>query len=124
MAKILKIKANKDGFRRAGFGFSSKNETILKAEDLTAEQIKALKSEPKLIVVEADDKAATPPAAPNGNENTDSTKDAAAFTGTAAAALAAENGLTAADVTGTAAEGKISKKDVEAAIAARKSAGQ
>ena len=51
MSKKLQVVAKKDGFRRAGFVFGSEA-TILKTDDLTEEQITALKEEPNLVVVE------------------------------------------------------------------------
>lgn len=54
MAKALKVKATKNGYRRAGFGFSSDQETVLFVDQLKEEQIEALKGDANLIVVEAD----------------------------------------------------------------------
>lgn len=54
MAKVLKVKATKDGYRRAGFGFSSSEETTLAVSKLEDEQIKALKEDQNLVVVEAE----------------------------------------------------------------------
>lgn len=54
MANALKIKAKRNGYRRAGFGFSDKTDTILLLKDLKPEQIKALKEDADLIVSETD----------------------------------------------------------------------
>ncbi len=55
MARALKIKAKKPGFRRAGFSFDDAAERIIPLSDLTQEQIDALKAEPNLLVSEIDD---------------------------------------------------------------------
>lgn len=47
-----------EGFRRAGFVFSADKQTVIPLEDLTKDQIKQLKEEPQLVVVETDGAAA------------------------------------------------------------------
>jgi len=49
--KALKIIAKRDGFRRAGHAFGSEA-TLIKVADLNADQVKALKAEPMLVVSE------------------------------------------------------------------------
>ena len=111
MAKALKIKAQVDGFRRAGHAFSSTEEKTLLLSDLSKEQVEALKNEPKLLVVETDVEADGPKA----GKNPDSP-----FASAAAEKLAAENGLSAETLKGTGPDGKITKPDVQAAIDAKK----
>ncbi|MGQ3072570.1 MAG: HI1506-related protein [Ferrovibrionaceae bacterium] len=53
MAKALKIVSRPDSFRRAGHEFTSEPKTIL-LTDLTADQVQALRDEPKLVVVDID----------------------------------------------------------------------
>ena len=48
---VLKVRAMGERFRRAGLAFG-RNETVLYVDDLSADQIKALKAEPRLSVVE------------------------------------------------------------------------
>lgn len=54
---ILKVFAKKDGFRRAGFVFREKDETLIDTdklpEDTREATIKALMEEPMLVVYEA-----------------------------------------------------------------------
>lgn len=54
---ILKVLSKKDGFRRAGFVFREKDETLIDTETLPKENrddiIKALMEEPMLVVYEA-----------------------------------------------------------------------
>lgn len=49
--KALRVRAFNDHFRRAGITFG-KEERVIKLDDLTAEQIAQIKSEPKLAVSE------------------------------------------------------------------------
>lgn len=58
MAKALKVKSKKNGYRRAGFGFSDTEDKTLLLGDLTKEQIAALKEDKNLLVVEAEVKDA------------------------------------------------------------------
>lgn len=58
MAKALKVKAKKNGYRRAGFGFSDTEETSLLLSDLTKEQVDALKGDKNLLVNEVEEKPA------------------------------------------------------------------
>ncbi|PIP98547.1 MAG: hypothetical protein COW76_20510 [Shewanella sp. CG18_big_fil_WC_8_21_14_2_50_42_11] len=51
--KVLKIRSVTPSFRRAGLVFTAK-ESIVLASALTADQIKTLKSEPNLVVVESE----------------------------------------------------------------------
>lgn len=51
--KALQIVSARAGFRRAGIAFG-KEPTTIKVSDLTAEQIKQLKSEPLLAVSEVE----------------------------------------------------------------------
>lgn len=53
MAKKLQVIARADSFRRAGFEFTAEPK-FLDPKDLTEDQIKALKEEPRLVVVEVD----------------------------------------------------------------------
>jgi len=48
---VLKVRALGERFRRAGMSFGPR-ETVLYVDDLSADQIKALKAEPRLSVVE------------------------------------------------------------------------
>ena len=50
---VLRVKAKTDRFRRAGRTFS-RTETRIRLEELTAEQVAALKAEPMLVVIEDD----------------------------------------------------------------------
>ena len=52
MSKITVYSKNKNGFRRAGYAFSSEKPTIIDVNDLSQEQLKALKAEPNLVVTE------------------------------------------------------------------------
>lgn len=54
MAKALKIKSTKDGFRRAGRSFSSTEDTLILLKDLKEGEKEALLEEPILVVVEVD----------------------------------------------------------------------
>lgn len=54
MAKALKVKSTKNGYRRAGHSFSTTSETILFEENLTEEQVKALKEDALLLVIETE----------------------------------------------------------------------
>jgi hypothetical protein len=54
MAKALKIKAKRNGYRRAGHGFSDKEEKYILLDALKKEQIEALTSDDGLIVSEVD----------------------------------------------------------------------
>lgn len=54
----LTIKSKRDGFRRAGIAFSATEATVLQKKDLKKEQIEALKEDPNLLVIDADDKPA------------------------------------------------------------------
>lgn len=56
MAKVLKIKAKTDGYRRAGIEFKASETTIIPLTDLKKEQIEALNKDKNLLVVEGDDK--------------------------------------------------------------------
>ncbi len=49
--KVLVVVGKREGFRRAGYAFG-KEEVRLLVSDLTAEQVKMLKSEPMLVVTE------------------------------------------------------------------------
>jgi hypothetical protein len=53
MAKIIRITAKRDGFRRAGLTHSSQA-VDHKAEDISAKQLAALKAEDMLVVQELD----------------------------------------------------------------------
>ncbi|MBI1214547.1 MAG: hypothetical protein GC185_01855 [Alphaproteobacteria bacterium] len=55
MANALKIKATRNGYRRAGYGFSIDEERTIPFSELTDEQIEALKADKKLIVIKVDD---------------------------------------------------------------------
>ncbi|MDX2094357.1 MAG: HI1506-related protein [Alphaproteobacteria bacterium] len=52
MAIAFKVKAKIQGFRRAGFKFSSTEETVLLLDQLSKAQVEALKAEPNLLVSE------------------------------------------------------------------------
>lgn len=54
MANALKIKAARNGYRRAGFKFSNTEAKVLMMADLNKEQIEALKGDPGLLVSEID----------------------------------------------------------------------
>lgn len=54
MAKAFKVKATRNGYRRAGHSFSSTEEKTLLASDLTKEQIEQLQNDANLVVVETD----------------------------------------------------------------------
>lgn len=54
MANALKVKAKRNGYRRAGRGFSDTTDTILMKAELKPEQIEALTSDKNLIVSEID----------------------------------------------------------------------
>lgn len=57
MAKVLRIRAKRDGFRRAGMAHpAAPTEHAL--DTLTADQVSALKAEPMLVVEEVEDKPA------------------------------------------------------------------
>jgi hypothetical protein len=51
--KVLRVAAKRDSFRRAGRAFT-REATDLPLADLKKGEIEALKSEPNLVVVEAD----------------------------------------------------------------------
>lgn len=55
MTKNLIIKAQTEGYRRAGRGFSAAKATVIPLAELSEEQIKALKEDPRLVVVESAD---------------------------------------------------------------------
>lgn len=76
MSKKLKVIAKRDGFRRAGFAFSATQETVLDTADLTKEQIKALKEEVNLVVIEVEDDEKKAPAKKDDKKNTGGKKDA------------------------------------------------
>ena len=46
----ISVKASKEGYRRAGYAFSATKAISIPLEDLTKEQIKALKNDPNLVV--------------------------------------------------------------------------
>lgn len=52
MTKSLIIKAQTEGYRRAGRGFSATKATVIPLAELSEEQIAALKADPRLVVVE------------------------------------------------------------------------
>jgi hypothetical protein len=60
MSKIT-VKSLVDGFRRGGTAFTREG-VELDTADLTPEQLKAIKDEPKLVVVEHESKSAEKPA--------------------------------------------------------------
>lgn len=60
--KVLRVTAKRDGFRRAGFAFGSAP-VDLPIANLTKDQIELLKSEPMLVVVEAEAEVAELPKA-------------------------------------------------------------
>ncbi|MGA0610563.1 HI1506-related protein [Caldimonas sp. KR1-144] len=60
--KALKVISRRDSFRRAGFEFTGEAKT-LPLDELTDDQVEALKAEPLLVVSEVDiepEKAETP----------------------------------------------------------------
>lgn len=67
--KSLKIRSVPPSFRRAGLSFTAK-ETTLSVSELSEDQIKALKSEPNLVVVEVDQPVNDAP----GDQDTDDAK--------------------------------------------------
>ena len=73
MAIALKIKAKRNGFRRAGFSFSDQ-ETIIPVNDLTKEQVEALKAEPNLLVSEIEIKEQESDPKKDSDENEDVNK--------------------------------------------------
>lgn len=109
MTKVLKIKATADGYRRAGFGFSTTAETVLPLNKLSQEQIEALKADKNLLVVEAEEKPAKGADDAAGG-NTGPNASAAAIK------LAEEYKIDLSTLTGTGAGGAITKGDVEKAI--------
>lgn len=68
MAKKLQVVARGDSFRRAGLEFTG-TPTLLDPDTLTKAQIEALKSEPRLVVVEIEEKAEKT-AKPEDDKNT------------------------------------------------------
>lgn len=53
MTIVLKVKAKKDGYRRAGRKFSSSEDTVIPFEELTKEQIAEMKGDNNLLVSES-----------------------------------------------------------------------
>lgn len=51
----LKILSKTEGFRRAGYSFSSSQATLIPVKDLDQAKLDALKSDPGLVVVEVAD---------------------------------------------------------------------
>lgn len=51
--KVYKIRSVTPSFRRAGLAFTNQESTVF-ASDLTEDQIKAIKSEPNLVVTESE----------------------------------------------------------------------
>lgn len=71
MAKVLRIRAKRDGFRRAGMAHPA-TPTDHPLDALTADQVEALKAEPMLVVEEVEDKpAAKASAAKSGAKSDD-----------------------------------------------------
>lgn len=54
MAKALKIKAKRNGYRRAGYRFSDTGDTTIELTELKKEQIEQLKADKNLLVAEVD----------------------------------------------------------------------
>lgn len=57
MAKVLRITAKRDGFRRAGIAHPAQP-TDHPLDSLSDDQVEALKAEPMLVVEEIEEKAA------------------------------------------------------------------
>ncbi len=127
----LIIKSLKEGYRRAGFAFSSKNETVLNVADLEDDQIQQLKNDKRLTVVtseadqqtegqDQDEDSNTPENDKDQNTDDDTSgNDQTPNISKGAADLIKENDLDASQITGTGKNGQITKPDVTKFIEAQ-----